>query len=57
MKAGVKDFCAFLSTAALAMGAISSLSAIMTGSREMQLQAVIYGLIGLVAAVAILVRM
>ena len=57
MKEGVRDFCAFLSTAALAMAALSSLAAITTGSRGMFIQTALFGLIGAAAALAMAVRL
>ena len=57
MKEGVRDFCAFLSTAALAMAVLSSLGAITTGNRGMYIQTALFGLIGAVIALAMAVRM
>ena len=57
MKAGIKDFCAFLSTAALAMAVISSLGAITTGNRGMYIQTAIYGLIGATVALIMATRL
>ena len=57
MKAGIKDFCAFLSTAALAMAVVSSIAAITTGSRSMYIQTAIYGLMGVVVALSMAVRL
>lgn len=57
MKEGVRDFCAFLSTAALAMAVLSSMGAISTGSRWMYIQTVIFGLIGVVVALTMAMRM
>ena len=57
MRAGIKDFCAFLSTAALAMAVISSIAAIVTGSRSMYIQTVIYGLLGVVVALSMAMRL
>ena len=57
MKAGVKDFCAFLITAALAMAVVSSIAAITTGSRSMYIQTAIYGLMGVVVALSMAVRL
>ena len=52
MKAGIKDFCAFLSTAALAMAVVSSIAAVNTGNRSMYIQTAIYGLIGVAVSLA-----
>lgn len=57
MKEGVRDFCAFLSTAALAMAVLSSLGAITTGNRGMYIQTALFGLIGAVTALAMAMRM
>ena len=57
MKAGVKDFCAFLITAALAMAVVSSIAAITTGSRSMYIQTAIYGLMGVVVALSMAMRL
>ena len=57
MKEGVRDFCAFLSTAALAMAVLSSLSAITTGNRGMYIQTALFGLIGAVTALAMAMRL
>ena len=57
MKEGVRDFCAFLSTAALAMAVLSSMGAISTGSRWMYIQTAIFGLIGVVVALTMAMRM
>lgn len=57
MKSGIKDFCAFLSTAALAMSVVSSVAAIVTGSRSMYIQTAIYALIGVVVSLAMAVRL
>ena len=57
MKAGIKDFCAFLSTAALAMAVVSSIAAITTGSRSMYIQTAIYGLMGVVVALSMAMRL
>ena len=57
MKAGVKDFCAFLVTMALAMAVVSSIAAITTGSRSMYVQTAIYGLMGVVVALSMAMRL
>ena len=57
MKAGIKDFCAFLSTAALAMAVVSSIAAVNTGNRSMYIQTVIYGLIGVAVSLAMAMRL
>lgn len=57
MRAGVKDFCAFLSTAALAMAVISSIGAVTTGSKSMFIQTAIYGLIGATVALIMAARL
>ena len=57
MREGVRDFCAFLSTAALAMAVISSLGAIATGNRGMYIQTAIYGLIGASVALIMAARL
>lgn len=57
MKEGVRDFCAFLSTAALAMAVLSSFGALTTGSRAMYIQTALFALIGVVAALAMAVRL
>lgn len=57
MKEGVREFCAFLCTAALAMAVLSSFGAITIGSREMYIQTALFGLIGIVTALAMAVRM
>ena len=57
MKAGVRDFCAFLSTAALAMAVLSPYGAITTGSREMYIQTALFGLIGVATALAMAMRL
>ena len=57
MKAGIKDFCAFLITAALAMAVVSSIAAITTGSRSMYIQTAIYGLMGVVVALSMAMRL
>ena len=57
MKEGVRDFCAFLSTAALAMAVLSYLGAVTTGNRGMFIQTAIFGLIGVCAALAVALRM
>ena len=57
MKAGVKDFCAFLVTMALAMAVVSSIAAITTGSRSMYIQTAIYGLMGVVVALSMAMRL
>ena len=57
MKSGIKDFCAFLSTAALCMAVVSSIAAIVTGSRSMYIQTAIYGLMGVVVALAMATRL
>lgn len=57
MKSGIKDFCAFLSTAALCMAVVSSIAAIVTGSRSMYIQTAIYGLMGVVVAIAMATRL
>lgn len=57
MKEGVRDFCAFLSTAALAMAVLSSLGAVTTGNRGMFIQTAIFGLIGVCAALGMALRL
>lgn len=57
MKEGLRDFCAFLSTAALAMAVLSSMAAIATNSRAMYIQTAIYGLIGAGVALTMVMRM
>ena len=57
MKEGVRDFCAFLSTAALAMAVLSSLGAVTTGNRGMFIQTALFGLIGACAALAMALRL
>lgn len=57
MKAGIKDFCAFLVTMALAMAVVSSIAAITTGSRSMYIQTAIYGLMGVVVALSMAMRL
>lgn len=57
MKAGIKDFCAFVSTAALAMAVVSSIGAVTTGSKSMFIQTAIYGLIGASVALVMASRL
>lgn len=57
MKEGVRGFCAFLSTAALAMAVLSSLGAISTGNRAMYIQTALFGLIGAASALAMAMRL
>lgn len=57
MKEGVRDFCAFLSTAVLAMAVLSSFGALTTGSREMYIQTALFGLIGVATALAMAMRL
>ena len=57
MKEGVRDFCAFLSTAALAMAVLSSFGAITTGSHEMYIQTALFGLIGVATSLAMAMRL
>lgn len=57
MRAGIKDFCAFLSTAALIMAAVSSYGAITTASRAMYIQTALFGLIGVSVALIMAARL
>lgn len=57
MKEGVRDFCAFLSTAALAMAVLPSLGAVTTGNRGMFIQTALFGLIGACTALAMALRL
>lgn len=57
MKEGVRDLCAFLSTAALAMAVLSSLGAVTTGNRGMFIQTDLFGLIGACTALAMALRL
>lgn len=57
MKEGVRGFCAFLSTAALAMAVLSSLGAVSTGNRAMYIQTALFGLIGAASALAMAMRL
>ena len=57
MREGVRDFCAFLSTAALAGAVLSMMAAINADSREMYIQTAIFGLIAVVVALTMAMRM
>ena len=57
MKSGLKDLCGMLCTAFSIMGAMSSLAAVHSGSREFYIQAIVYGLAGAGMALATLLRM
>lgn len=53
MNEGIRDFCVFRSTAALAMAVLSYFDAIISGSRKMYIQTALFGLIGVCAALAV----
>lgn len=57
MREGLRSFCGFLITAALAMAVLSSLAAVSTGNRGMYIQTAIYGLIGTSVALAMAIRL
>lgn len=57
MKAGLKDLCGLMSTALSLMAAMSSIAAVHSGSRELYIQAIVYGLTGAGVALAALLRM
>ena len=57
MKSGLKDLCGMLCTAFCIMGALSSLAAVHSGSRDLYIQAIVYGLAGAGVALAALLRM
>lgn len=57
MKAGLKDLCGMLSAVLSIMAALSSLAAVHSGSRELYVQAVVYGFVGAGVALAALMRM
>lgn len=57
MKAGLKDLCGMLSAVMSIMAALSSLTAVQTGSRELYIQAVVYGFVAAGVALAALMRM
>lgn len=57
MKAGLKDFCGLFSTAFSILAALSCMAAVTGGSRNMYIQAIVYGLMGAGVALAALLRM
>lgn len=57
MKSGLKDLCGMLCTAFCIMVALSSLAAVHSGSRDLYIQAIVYGLAGAGVALAALLRM
>ena len=57
MREGLRSFCGFLVTAALAMAILSSLAAVATNSRAMYIQTAVLGMIGVAAALAMAMRL
>ena len=57
MKSAMKDLCGILCTVLCLMAAMSSLAAVHGGSRELYVQAIVYGLAGAGVALAALMRM
>ena len=57
MKSGMKDFCGLFSATLAIMGAMASLAAVRTNSRELYIQAIVYGIAGALIALAAVLRM
>jgi hypothetical protein len=57
MKLGLLNLCGAMSAVLSAMATLSALAAISGGSREMYIQATVYGLAGAGVALAALLRM
>ena len=57
MKAGLKDLCGALSAVLSAMATLSAFSAVVTGDRNLYLQAIVFGLAACGVALAVLMRM
>ena len=57
MKAGLKDLCGMVSAAMSIMSAMSAIAGMFNAEKNLYLQAVVYGLVGVGVALAALLRM
>lgn len=57
MKAGLKDLCGMVSAAMSIMAAMSAIAGMFNTEKNLYLQAVVYGLVGVGVALAALLRM